>query len=130
MTFTVELNPNPRSADERGTQRGCEMRTMAWMGAAAVLAQHPRARARLLLGGLFTRRSHAEALLAVAGVLLAGRDRRAALLAAPWLHERLCLTPAAGGNRRRCFVLPGVLAFDVYDATLATAARMRSPQEH
>lgn len=100
------------------------------MRTAAVLAQHPRARARLLFGGLFGHRRQAEALLAVAGVLLAGRDRRAALLTAPWLHERLCLTPAAGGSRRRWLVLPGVLAFDLYDATIAAAARVRSPQEH
>jgi hypothetical protein len=100
------------------------------MRSAAVLGQHPRARARLLLGGLFGHRRQAEAVLAVAGILLCGRNRRAALLAMPWLHERLCLTPAAGGNRRRWLVLPGVLAFDLYDATLATAARMRSPREH
>lgn len=97
---------------------------------AAVLAQHPRARARLTVGGLFWHRRQAEALLAVAGVFLSARNRRAALLAVPWLHERLCLTPAAGGNRRRWLVLPGVLAFDLYDATLAAAARMRSTPEH
>jgi len=96
---------------------------------AAMLAAHPRARARLLYGGVFWHRRHAEALLAVAGVVLAARDRRAALLTLPWLHERLHLTPAAGGLRRRWFVLPGVFAFDVYDAALTTAARVRPSTE-
>jgi GT2 family glycosyltransferase len=95
----------------------------------ALLAAHPRARARLLVGGIFWHRRHAEAMLAVAAVLLSRCDRRAALLAVPWLHERLHLTPAAGGLRRRWFVLPGVFAFDLYDALLTTAARLRPPRE-
>lgn len=92
------------------------------------LAEHPRARARLLLGGVFWHRRHAEALLAAAGGLLALRDRRALLLAAPWIHERTCVTPGTGGPRRKWLILPGVFAFDLYDAVVTTSTRLRGPQ--
>jgi hypothetical protein len=89
-----------------------------------VLDEHPRARGRMLLGGLLWHRRQAEALLALAGLAFAGRDRRALLLVAPWLHERTCLAPAAGGRRRRWFVLPGVFAADVYHLTTTTRSRL------
>jgi hypothetical protein len=94
------------------------------VAAADVLADRPRARARLRFGGVVGQRRNAEALLLVAGLGLAGRDRRFLALAAPWLHERTCLTPTGGGHRRRTLVLPGVLAFDLYDAALPVVARL------
>ncbi|HVU73315.1 MAG TPA: hypothetical protein VHE83_10190 [Mycobacteriales bacterium] len=91
-----------------------------------VLADHPRARARLLLGGLIWNRRHAFTLLLLVGLALARRDRRLLiLLGAPWVHERTCKTPRAGGPRRRWAVLPGVLLFDVYDAVTTLVARLR-----
>jgi hypothetical protein len=95
------------------------------LSALPVLNERPRAKARLLFGGVFFHRRNAEAMLLLAAAALAPKDRRALLLAAPWLHERLCLTPPAGGRRRRWFVLPGVLAFDIYDVLLTTAGRAR-----
>jgi hypothetical protein len=76
----------------------------------------------MLIAGLWQVRE-AEAALAAVGLLLAVKDRRYAALAAPWVHERTCRTPRAGGSRRRWIVLPGVLAFDVLDAVLAVAQR-------
>lgn len=89
------------------------------------LAGYPRARARLLVGGVFWHRRNVEALVAAAGVVAATRDRRALLLTAPWIHERTCLAPRTGGPRRKWFILPGVFAFDLYDAVTTTAARLR-----
>lgn len=91
-----------------------------------LLAEHPRARARLLVGGVLWHRRQLEVLLAVTGVALAARDRRSLLLAAPWLHERLCLHPATGGPRRKLLVLPGVFAFDAIDTATTTMSRFRA----
>ncbi|MBW8792213.1 MAG: glycosyltransferase [Streptomyces sp.] len=93
--------------------------------ASRVLADHPRARARLLLGGVFWQRRHLEAALLVLGLGLAAKDRRAALLALPWAHERTCLTPRSSGRLRRYLVLPGVLAADVAETTVTLAERLR-----
>ena len=92
-----------------------------------VLSDHPRARARLLVGGLLWNRRHAFTLLALLGLVLGRKDRRFVLLGAPWVHERTCKAPRAGGPRRRWFVLPGVLALDSYDAITTTFARLRRP---
>jgi hypothetical protein len=92
----------------------------------AVLADHPRARARLMPGGLFWHRYQPEALLLVASLVAATalRDRRALLLAVPWLHERTCLTPRVGGPRRKWVLLPGVLAMDLRETALTTKERL------
>lgn len=92
---------------------------------AEVLDEHPRARARMLVAGTFWRPRHAEVLMGAVGAGLAARDRRWGWLAAPWVHERTCLAPRAGGPRRRWLVLPGVLLVDVHDAVATTALRLR-----
>jgi len=92
-----------------------------------VLAEHPRARGRLLLGGVLWHRYQVTVLLLLAGLGLAGRDRRAMVLVLPWLHERTCLTPRAGGPRRRWALLPGVLVLDVAETGVTTYERLRPP---
>lgn len=89
-----------------------------------VLDEHPRARARMLPGGVLWHRRQIEVILAVAGIVGAARNRRALLLAAPWVHERTCMAPAAGGKRRKWFVLPGVFAADLYHLTTTTKTRL------
>lgn len=98
------------------------------VGADAVrtLARRPMARNRFLRGGVVRGRAQPFALLALTGLLLMAKDRRAVLLIAPWWHERTCETPLTGGPRRKLVVLPGVLAFDLYDALLGLKARFRS----
>lgn len=93
-----------------------------------VLAEHPRARARMLLGGVLWHRRQVEVLLALAGLVGAARDRRALLLAAPWVHDRTCMAPAAGGKRRKWFVLPGVFAADVFHLMTTTRSRLAPPR--
>jgi hypothetical protein len=95
----------------------------------AVLAEHPRARGRLLLGGVLWHRYQVTVLLLLAGLGLARRDRRALVLALPWLHERTDLTPRAGGSRRRWALLPGVLALDIAETSLTTYERLRPPTQ-
>jgi hypothetical protein len=89
-----------------------------------VLDEHPRARARLLLGGVLWHRRQVEVLLALAGIAGALRSRRALLLAAPWVHDRTCMAPATGGRRRKWFVLPGVFAADVCHLMTTTRSRL------
>jgi GT2 family glycosyltransferase len=55
-----------------------------WQQLAAVVGRHPELR-RGLPGRIWWRREHAALALAGAGVVLAGRRRGGALLAAPWL---------------------------------------------
>jgi hypothetical protein len=88
-----------------------------------VLDEHPRARARMLFGGVLWHRRQVEVLLALAGLLGSLRTRRALLLAAPWVHDRTCMAPAAGGRRRKWFVLPGVFAADVFHLMTTTRSR-------
>lgn len=92
--------------------------------AVRMLAERPGARARLLAAGVIRRGAQPRALLALAGLLLMPKDRRAALLVLPWYHERTCVAPRAGGPRRKRFVLPGVFGFDLYDAAIALMARL------
>lgn len=94
-----------------------------------VLSDHPRARARLLVGGVGWQLRHVEVLVAAAGLLMARRDRRALLLASPWVHERTCLAPATGGPRRKWFILPGVFAFDLWNAVAILRARLTGSQQ-
>jgi len=89
-----------------------------------VLDEHPRARARMLLGGVLWHRRQVEVLLALAGIVGATRNRRALLLAAPWVHDRTCMAPATGGRRRKWFVLPGVFAADVFHLMTTTRSRL------
>jgi hypothetical protein len=90
-----------------------------------VLADHPRARARLLQGGILWHRRQTELLALILGLVLAPRDRRALLLVVPWVHERTFLTPLVGGARRKWAVLPGVLVRDLEEAWLTTSERLR-----
>ena len=92
--------------------------------AVTVLDEHPRARARMMPGGLLWHRRQVEILLALAGIAGAVRDRRALLLVAPWVHDRTCMAPATGGRRRKWFVLPGVFAADVLHLTTTTWSRL------
>jgi hypothetical protein len=89
-----------------------------------VLDEHPRARARMLLGGVLWHRRQVEVLLALAGLVGGLRNRRALLLAAPWVHDRTCMAPATGGKRRKWFVLPGVFAADVFHLMTTTRSRL------
>ena len=89
-----------------------------------VLDEHPRARARILLGGVLWHRRQVEVVLALAGIVGAVRNRRSLLLAAPWVHDRTCMAPAAGGKRRKWFVLPGVFAADVFHLMTTTRSRL------
>jgi hypothetical protein len=110
---------------EKLAQRRARTREML-----AVLDEHPRARARLMPAGVVPHIRHAEVLLLLVGVLLAiaRRDRRALLLAVPYLHERIELAPPAGGPRRKLLVLPGTFAVDVHDTATSLWFRLRRRQ--
>jgi hypothetical protein len=92
--------------------------------AVTVLDEHPRARARMMPGGVLWHRRQVEVLLALAGLVGGLRHRRALLLAAPWVHDRTCMAPATGGKRRKWLVLPGVLAADVFHLMTTTRSRL------
>jgi hypothetical protein len=89
---------------------------------AAELTAHPRARARVLAGGIAWHRRDLEIAGGLMGVCLAPGDPRWLLLGAAWLHERTHLNPRAGGARRRWTILPAVLVDDVVGAVVTTAA--------
>lgn len=96
--------------------------TRKWDDLAYVVKRHPQMRERLSLG-IFWRPAHGKLLLAAAGLGLGAARRRpaAALLALPYLAERL---PVRRGKRRlaRSVVeLPGRVAIDA--AEIRTCAR-------
>jgi len=84
-----------------------------------VFAKHSWARRSLLHHGVFWKRNHPLALLASAGALLLGRrPALAAVLVAPWLHERLCSDPAAETFAERLATLPAVLLLDLHEVAV------------
>ena len=89
---------------------------LKWTGIPRVVKLHPEGRG-YLYGGLFWKPSHATALAAVAGLLLAPRKRAALTLAIPWIWYRVRTAPLAEGRRRRWLVLPGALLVDLAEIT-------------
>lgn len=93
------------------------------MRGSAYLASRPRARGRILFGGVVQTGSQLQVLLAAAAAVLIRRDVRYAAFAIPWLHNRTCTTPRAGGRRRRWLLLPGAFIFDLLDAGMSLVGR-------
>lgn len=117
MLCEYDLEPVSLSAMLAARQAGAE--------AVRQLADRPVARGALLSAGVLPGGVQPRVLLAAAGLLLMVKDRRAALLVWPWWHTRTCVVPHAGGPRRKRYVLPGVFAFDLFDAVTGLAARIR-----
>ncbi|MEX2558086.1 MAG: glycosyltransferase [Actinomycetota bacterium] len=89
---------------------------LRWTGIPRVVSLHPEGRS-YLFGGLFWKPSHAGAIAAVAGLLLAPRKRAALALAIPWIWYRVRTAPLAQGRRQRWLVLPGALLVDLAEVT-------------
>ena len=86
--------------------------TLRWTGIPAVVARHPACRQTLLHRRYFWKPSHPVALLALAGLLIGMKTPLGFLLAVPWVHHRLLVSPPCAGARRRLLVLPAVLPID------------------
>ena len=89
---------------------------LKWTGIPRVVSLHPEGRS-YLYGGLFWKPSHAGAIAAVAGLLLAPRKRAALALVIPWIWYRVRTAPLAEGRRQRWLVLPGALLVDLAEVT-------------
>jgi hypothetical protein len=90
-----------------------------WATLALVLRRHPQLR-RLLHRRVFWKRSHPLALLALAAIVLAGRDRRALVAVLPLLARRTREAGLADGARLAVADLTEVLV------VLAGSARYRA----
>jgi GT2 family glycosyltransferase len=96
--------------------RAATREALRWTGIPRVVALHPEGRG-YLYGGLFWKPSHAGAIAAVAGLLLAPRKPAALALAIPWIWYRVRTAPLAEGRRQRWLVLPGALLVDLAEVT-------------
>ncbi|HVT20093.1 MAG TPA: glycosyltransferase [Mycobacteriales bacterium] len=96
-----------------------------WVDIPAVFAKHPQRRAEMLHHGIFWKRSHPKTMLLLLGVAGALIDRRAALLAVPWVHERTCHRWSSESVADRIATLPGVLALDVQEIVLMVRGSLR-----
>ncbi|HVW81516.1 MAG TPA: glycosyltransferase [Mycobacteriales bacterium] len=96
-----------------------------WVDIPAVFANHPHERQAMLYRGVFWKRSHPKTLLLIAGLAGAVFDRRAALLAIPWIHERTCHRAASESIADRVATLPGVLALDLQEVALMVRGSLR-----
>lgn len=86
-----------------------------WVDIPAVFARHPEARKALLHRGYFWRSTHPHTILAVLGLAAAPAAPLAALLAAPWVHERTCGQPFADPWTERVVALPGTFVLDLVE---------------
>jgi GT2 family glycosyltransferase len=110
---------------------------LRWHGVALVVREHPSLRSKLH-HGLFWKRSHAPALLAAGGIVLAaagatrsGRGRGLAIVVAatatvPYVRFRTRVAPLRGvGPRRRLALLPLALTGDLLEVGVMAAASVR-----
>lgn len=86
-----------------------------WVDIPAVFAKHPQARESLLYRKYFWRPTHPRAILAALGLAAAPVAPVAALLATPWVHERICRQPMADTPAERVVTLPGALFLDLVE---------------
>jgi glycosyltransferase involved in cell wall biosynthesis len=96
-----------------------------WADLALLMARHPEERGRVLRGGLFWRRSHAELLLLAAAVATGRRRPASLLLCLPWLHGKTCRDRPELELRERVAALPGLLAVDVAEVVAAARGSIR-----
>ena len=94
--------------------------TRKWADLAYVVKRHPQTRELLSLR-LFWRPAHWKLLLAAAGIAATPRRRAAALLALPYLAERLPLNRGRRRLARSAVELPGRVTIDA--AEIVTCAR-------
>lgn len=103
----------------------------AWADIPAVFRRRPAARRALLYGGIFWKPTHPHLLLLVAASAAVARSRRSplVLLAVPWLHDWLCVTPRSPDRVLRTAALPGQFLVDVAEiaAMLRGSLRHRTP---
>lgn len=92
--------------------------TMRWRGIPRLVALHPEEGRRMLYRRLFWKPTHPKALLALVGLLLAGRFPPAALLALPWIRYRTRFASAPGSAARRAGALPGLLVIDLLEVAV------------
>jgi GT2 family glycosyltransferase len=96
-----------------------------WADLPAVVAAHPEMR-RLLWGGLFWRRSHAELMLAAAGAALARRHPALLALAVPYVRGRLRRRGATRRGRLASAVeLPGQATIDAAEIAILARGSLR-----
>jgi len=96
-----------------------------WADLPAVVRRHPSARRELLHGGVFWRRSHAELLALVAGLVCAPSRRGALVLALPWLHAKLCRDADPDEVLRLVAALPGLFAVEAAEVLAAVRGSVR-----
>jgi glycosyltransferase involved in cell wall biosynthesis len=86
-----------------------------WVDLPLVVAKHPVEAGRLLHRGIWWRRSHPLALLALAGLCLTPTKPAAVVATLPWLRLRALADPVPGPRRDWPAVLPGQLAIDLLE---------------
>lgn len=86
-----------------------------WVDIPAIFAKHPGARDTLLYRKYFWRPTHPRAILALLGIAAIPAAPLAGLLAAPWVHERICRQPLADTRAERVVTLPGALVLDLVE---------------
>lgn len=84
-----------------------------WADLPLIFRDHPDARRLLLHRNVFWKRSHEDLLVLLAGLAGSVLDRRALLLALPWLHRRLCADRGDNPLSMVAPALPALLAVDV-----------------
>lgn len=98
-----------------------------WRDLPLVFARHPDQRDRLLIRKVFWKTSHERLLLLAFGLLALRRSPAISLaLAAPWLHERLCINFGNEVFAERVLTLPGVMVLDAAEIV----ALVRGSIEH
>lgn len=86
-----------------------------WVDIPAIFARHPQARGSLLHRRFFWHDKHPRTLLLLLGAAALPVSPLAALLAGPWVHDRLCRDPIAEGRAERVVALPGRLVLDLVE---------------
>jgi len=96
-----------------GSLRDALADTAKWVDLPGVLRKHPITRSEYLHHGVFWKRSHPTAILAMAGIALSPLRWFSLVAVLPWVRHRMLVEPRAPGLRRRLGSLPGVFLIDV-----------------
>lgn len=96
-----------------------------WADIALLIREHPEARQDLLYRGVFWRRTHAELLMLVAGLVLAPRRRWSLVLTIPWLHGKAATPQLDRTPTEVARLLPALLLIDAAETAAALEGSVR-----